>query len=81
MKGFPKVIIILNKQNIMNKAILVKDGERKFLKELFNTTYPTVRSALRGYSKTELARNIRMAAIARGGVEIEDAPITKAKKI
>lgn len=63
----------------MDKRILVKDGERKFLKELFKTTYPTVRSALRGQTSSELAKSIRMAAIARGGVEIESDPISKAR--
>ena len=64
----------------MVKRILVKDGERKFLKELFDTSYPTVRGALRGETSSDLAKAIRLAAIARGGVEIESDPITKAAR-
>lgn len=65
----------------MCKHILVKDGERKLLKDLFNTTYPTVRAALKGNSNSQLAKSIRMAAIARGGVEVDASPVSKANKI
>ena len=55
---------------LTNSQILVNDGERKALKEAFNCTYPTVRTALKGISKTALAYKIRVLAIERGGVEI-----------
>lgn len=53
----------------MQKTILVEPGERKRLKELFKTTYPTVRAALKGESGSGLAKSIRAAALERGGVE------------
>ena len=56
--------------------ILVNNGVRKKLMELFNCTYPTVRSALKGNVCTALSVKIRKAAIERGGIEVE----TKNKK-
>ncbi len=52
----------------VDKEILVNNGERKVLKELFNTSYPTIQTALQYKSKTALAHKIRTAAIERGGV-------------
>jgi len=34
-------------------------------------TYPTIRKALNGTSDTELAKKIRAAALAKGGVELK----------
>jgi len=52
----------------MNK-ILVAHGERKRLATLLETSVVTVRKALNGKSKSELAARIRLLAIGRGGVE------------
>ncbi len=52
----------------MNK-ILVNHGERKELAALLRTSEVTVRKALNGKSKSELAKRIRLLAIQRGGVE------------
>jgi len=53
------------------KKILVANGEKKALKELFGCSYPTVRDALNGKSSTTLGYKIRKLAIERGGVEID----------
>jgi hypothetical protein len=54
------------------KKILVENGERKKLKELFGCSYPTVRVALKdGNIKTSLGIRIRKAALERGGIELE----------
>ena len=50
------------------KEILVENGEKKVLKELFGKSYPTIQAALQYRSKTALAHKIREAAIKRGGV-------------
>lgn len=50
--------------------IKVKHSERKYLAELFDVTYPTVRKALNGKQATDLQRRIRKAAIERGGQEL-----------
>ncbi len=50
--------------------VLVEYGERQYLADLFKTTLPTVRAALRGQTNTELAKKIRIAAIKRGGVVV-----------
>lgn len=49
--------------------ILVTNGEKGELVKLFNTSYPTVRDALNGRSKSILSYKIRQAAIERGGME------------
>jgi len=59
--------------------ILVANGEKKALKELFKVSYPTVRDALKGKQSTSLSYNIRKAAIERGGVEIEADEINKSE--
>ena len=63
----------------MKKVILVQNGEKKKLKELFCVSYPTVRRALRGEADTPLITQIRQAAIERGGAEVERSE-KKAKK-
>jgi DeoR/GlpR family transcriptional regulator of sugar metabolism len=50
--------------------ILTKYGERIYLAKLFNVSDVTVRNALKGRTKSDLAEKIRNAALARGGVEI-----------
>ncbi len=50
--------------------ILTKHGEKKKLAELFGVSHVTVREALRGNSKSNLAERIRKVAIARGGIEV-----------
>ncbi len=47
--------------------IITEHGERQKLAELFHTTQPTVRAALRGQTNTPLAQKIRAAALKRGG--------------
>ena len=49
--------------------ILVANGEKRQLMEIFNKSHVTVRRALNGETDTKLARKIRKAAIERGGVE------------
>ncbi|MGJ7025075.1 hypothetical protein GGQ94_000771 [Petrimonas sulfuriphila] len=66
-------------QEKQNK-ILVPDGVRTKLRDLFKTSYPTVRGALNGETNSELARKIRHTAIERfGGVEL-DTRVVKIKK-
>jgi len=63
------------------QKILVPDGVRTQLRDLFKTSYPTVRSALNGETNSELAQKIRHTAIERfGGVEI-DIRVLKIKKL
>ena len=46
-----------------------RQGGRTKLRDLFKTSYPTVRGALNGETNSELARKIRHTAIERfGGV-------------
>lgn len=52
--------------------VLVEYGERRYLADLFKTSLPTVRAALRGQTNTALARKIRTAAIKRGGVVVNN---------
>lgn len=49
--------------------ILTKHGEREQLAKLFRVSRPTVNSALRGATKSALAKKIRKVAIDRGGME------------
>jgi len=55
--------------------ILVAHGERKYLKELFKTSYVTVTKALGGSENTDMQRRIRKAAVERGGTEYQ--PLNK----
>lgn len=52
--------------------ILVKHYMKKAIIESLNTTYPTVRKALRGKGKTDLIMKIREKALELGGVEVKD---------
>lgn len=54
----------------MNK-IMVAYGERRAVARILKTSVVTVRKALMGKSKSELARRIRILALERGGVEIK----------
>lgn len=56
-----------------DKKILVALGEKKVLKEIFNTSFYTVRNALNGdmSKNTVLGLKIRLAALDRGGLEVE----------
>lgn len=50
--------------------ILVPDGVRTQLRDLFKTSYPTVRNALNGITNSEKAQQIRFTAVEKfGGVE------------
>lgn len=48
-------------------TIIVDHGVRNKLMKLFNTSYPTVRKALDGKSKSLLSLRIRKAALENGG--------------
>lgn len=55
------------------KTILVLQGVKKSLVEKFNASYPTVRDALNGKSKSLKSIQIREAAINDfGGMEMKD---------
>lgn len=47
--------------------ILVDFGEKKALAELFKVSRVTIRAALSGITRTELADKIRATALQRGG--------------
>jgi len=51
-------------------AIIVGHGVRNKLIKLFNTSYPTVRKALKGESKSLTSLKIRKAALENGGIEV-----------
>ena len=51
------------------EQVLVEHGERQVLGKLFRVSQPTVRAALSGKTNTQVAREIRKAAIERGGVK------------
>ena len=53
------------------KKILVAEGEKGRLREIFGISYPTVRDALNGKKQNYLAIKIRKAAIERGGIEVD----------
>lgn len=50
--------------------IVVPHGIRDKLVKLYGTSYPTVRAALKGTSKSLLSFRIRKGALENGGVEI-----------
>ncbi len=52
--------------------VLVEYDERQYLANLFKTSLPTVRAALRGQTNSNLAKRIRAAAIQRGGVVVNN---------
>lgn len=53
------------------KEILVRQGEKGKLAELFDVSYPTVRDALSGKRTSKVGIKIRKAAIERGGLEVD----------
>ena len=55
----------------VNTTILIKHSQRKKLMEIFECTYPTIRTALRGNATTKLHFKIRKAALENGGVEMK----------
>lgn len=55
--------------NGKKNPIIVLHEEKKYLKEVFDTSYNTVRKALNGNDNTLLQRKIRKTAIERGGKE------------
>lgn len=61
--------------------ILTKHGERGYLAKLFNVSLVTVRSALKGHTKSVLAERIRKAAKERGGMEVVDTRTIKIKRL
>lgn len=61
--------------------ILTKHGERGYLANLFNVSLVTVRSALKGRTKSVLAERIRKAAKERGGMEVADTRTIKIKRL
>lgn len=50
-----------------NKKIIMPLGERQKLARDFGVSLPTVRSALNGITRSELAGQIRAEALRRGG--------------
>lgn len=50
-----------------NKKIIMPLGERQKLARDFGVSLPTVRSALNGITRSELADEIRKEALRRGG--------------
>ena len=54
----------------MNHRILVSYGETSILASTLGVSMPTVRSALRGSSRTVLSDSIRQLALERGGVQV-----------
>jgi len=52
--------------------IIVPHGEISVLATKFDVSLPTVRSALRGKSRTVLSGNIRELALSRGGVKVRE---------
>lgn len=62
----------------MNK-ILTQYGEREKIAELFNVSRQTVNSALRGATRSDLAKRIRKVAIDRGGMEMQSENSLKIK--
>ena len=57
------------------KEILMNNGDRKKLRELFNVSYPTVSSALKYKSKTLLAYKIRETALEMGGRKVTESEL------
>ncbi len=53
------------------KEIRVEHGLRKEILKTFNTTYPTIKTALSFQSDTENARMIRGYALNHGGILVE----------
>ena len=56
----------------MSNPIFISHGESSILANLLGVSLPTVRTALRGNSRTKLSDAIRKLAIERGGVLVPD---------
>lgn len=54
------------------REILVKHYVKRAIIDSLNTTYPTVRKALRGKGDSDLILKIREKALELGGVEVKD---------
>lgn len=70
---FAKSFTLKNFTNLIKKManrILVNNGDKKKLKQLFGCSYPTVSSALNGKETTSLHIRIREKAIKLGGIEV-----------
>jgi|LSQX01.3.fsa_nt_gb hypothetical protein len=52
------------------KTIKIEHGQGKHIKNVFNTSYVTVRRALRYESKSDLSDKIRAYALKNGGIEM-----------
>ena len=55
----------------MANKIITDYGLRKRMRDLFKTTYPTIREALNGSESTPLRKKIRGYALRNGGVELK----------
>ena len=55
----------------MAKEILVDNGKRIAMMKALNTTYPTIRKALRFKIDSEAAKKIRKVALDEGGRLVE----------
>lgn len=53
------------------KEIKIDHGMRKEMMEIFDTTYPTLRSALRFLTNTDKAIRMRTYALMHGGILME----------
>lgn len=67
MKGAVKVLRKQEKNNM--QQIVTDSGVKSRIKRMLGYSYPTIRAALRGESKTVVAMKIRKLAIELGGVE------------
>ena len=54
----------------MKPRIIVSHGEMNALSGLFSVSLPTVRSALRGNTRSALSEHIRELALMRGGIPV-----------
>ncbi len=57
-----------------DKKIIMPLGERQKLARDFGVSLPTVRSALNGITRSELAKHIRAEALRRGGEVYQKVP-------
>ncbi|MDR0829661.1 MAG: hypothetical protein LBN95_06080 [Prevotellaceae bacterium] len=55
----------------MINEIILPHGAAKKIKKSLNTTYPTIKSALRGQSVSPLCQKIRQCALHNGGYEVK----------
>ena len=66
-----KWAVKIQKINNMAKEILLDGGKRKNIIKSLNTTYPTIRYALKFKGNTPIALRIREAALKNGGRLVE----------